>query len=113
LRENLGDRRGEGHALSNIGTAYYGLGQYHTALQYDDLGLQIARAIGNSSGEADALFNSATALENLGDRNRAISRAETALRIYGAMESPHASKVRDQLAKWRGEPKARGQSSAE
>jgi hypothetical protein len=63
--------------------------------------------------EASALFNSAQALNKLGDRSAAIVRAASALKIFEAIESPYASKVRDQLAEWRGEPNARDQSSAE
>ena len=75
--------------------------------------MQIAREIGDRLGEANALFNSALALDQLGDRPAAIARAEAALKIYEAIESPNASRVRDQLAKWRGEDKASGQGSAE
>lgn len=64
-------------------------------------------------GEANSLFSIALTLDQLGDRASAIARAEAALKIYESIESPYASEVRDQLAKWRGEDKASGQGSAE
>jgi MinD-like ATPase involved in chromosome partitioning or flagellar assembly/tetratricopeptide (TPR) repeat protein len=113
IAREIGDRLGEGQALGNLGSAYYGLREYRRAIEYYEQRLQIAREIGDRQGEANALFNSAPALDQLGDRVAAIARAEAALKIYEAIEAPHAPKVRDQLAKWRGEDKAPGQGSAE
>jgi tetratricopeptide (TPR) repeat protein len=95
--------------LFGIGNVYLGSGEYRQSLQYYEQSLQILRTFGDPLGEGDILWTSALALDRLGDRPEAIDRAEAALKIYEAIESPHASKVRDQLAKWRGEDKASGE----
>jgi tetratricopeptide (TPR) repeat protein len=113
ITQEIGDRVGEGNALGNLGNAYGRLGEDRRAIEYYGQSLQIAREIGDRLGEATSLFNGAMALDQLGDRAAAIAHTEAALKIYEAIESPHASTVRDQLAKWRGEDKAPGQGSAE
>jgi tetratricopeptide (TPR) repeat protein len=99
----IGDRRGEGNALGNLGIAHYSLGDARQALEFHEQRLAIAREIGNRRGEGNALLNSAVALHTLGNRPEAIARAEAALAIYEAVESPTAAKVRAALAEWRGE----------
>jgi tetratricopeptide (TPR) repeat protein len=113
IAREIGDRRGEGQALGNLGLTYDSLGEPRRAVDYQEQSLEIFREIGDRLGEANALFNSALALDQLGDRGAAIARAEAALKIYEAIESPHAPKVRDELAKWRGEDQARGQGGTE
>jgi tetratricopeptide (TPR) repeat protein len=109
----LGDRLGEGQDLCNLGIAYRHLGEYHRANKYHEQSLQIIREIGDRLSEANTLFSSALTLDNLDDRLAAILRAEAALKLYDAVESPAASEVRDQLAKWHGEDQTRGQGTAE
>jgi tetratricopeptide (TPR) repeat protein len=112
LRE-IKDRHGEGQVLGNLGIAYHHLGEHGRAMEYHQQRLQIAREIGDELGEANALFNSALALDQMGDRPAAIARAEVALKILEAIESPSASLARALLATWREEDKASGQGSAE
>ncbi|MBZ5628088.1 MAG: hypothetical protein LAO06_04395 [Acidobacteriia bacterium] len=59
------------------------------------------REIGDRRGEGYSHWNMALALDKLGERAPAIARAEAALRIFEEIESPHAAKVRQQLAAWR------------
>ena len=101
IAREIGDRLGEANALGNLGISYKNLGEYRRAIEYYGQQLEIAREIGDRLGEANSLYNSALALYKLGDRAAAIARVEAALKIYEAIESPDASKVRDQLAKWR------------
>lgn len=101
VSRKIGDRRGESQAFGNLGTAYCGLGEYHRDIEYQEQRLQIAREIGDRRGEANSLYNSSLTLDQLGDRRAAIARAEAALKIFEAIESPWASKVRDKLAEWR------------
>jgi tetratricopeptide (TPR) repeat protein len=108
ITREIGDRFGESRGLGNLGVAYKKLGEYRRAIEYYEQALKITREIGDRLGEANSLYNSALALDQLSDRAAAIARADAALRIYEAIESPAASKVRDQLAKWRGEDKASG-----
>jgi tetratricopeptide (TPR) repeat protein len=111
IRET-GNRMSECVSLGNLGLAYYGLGEYGRAIEHHKQQLQIAREIVYRLGEANALWNSALALDQLEDRLVAMAQVEAALKIYEAIESPHALKARDQLSKWRAEDKARGQASA-
>lgn len=97
------DRQAEGTALGNLGSAHFTLGGAGEALEFYEQWLVIAREIGDRRGEGNALLNSAVALHTLGNRPEAIARAEAALAIYEAVESPTAAKVRAALAKWRGE----------
>jgi tetratricopeptide (TPR) repeat protein len=113
IDRELGNRLGESRNLCGLGLAYARFGEHRQAVEYLEQSLQIARTFGDRFGEATALFNSALAINQLGDRRAAVPRAEGALEIYDAIESPYASRVRDQLAKWRGEDKASGQGSAE
>jgi predicted ATPase len=99
----IGDRRGEGNALGNLGNAYHDLGETRKAIEFYEQHLAIAREIGDRRGENTALWNKALALNELGDREQAIICAEESLRIHKEIEDPFASKVRTTLAKWRGE----------
>jgi len=111
IDKGLGDRRGEGADLSNLGGAYYGLGEYRRAIGYLEQSLTIKREIGDRLGEANSVYTMALTLDQLEDRPAAIAHAEAALKIYEAIESPHAATVRDQLARWHEEDKASGQRS--
>jgi len=100
MRE-IGDRRGEGAALGNLGVAYKNLGEVRQSIAYYEKHQDIAREIGDRRGEGAALFNLSQSLDTLGERGQAIAHAEAALQLYEAIESPHAEKVRRQLAEWR------------
>ena len=65
--------------------------------------LVIAREVGDRSGEGNAVLNTSLALYELGDRAKAIAHVEAALKIFEQIESPHAERARDALARWRGE----------
>ncbi len=105
---NIGDcsrdrrRRGEGNALGNLGNAYADLGEARRAIEFYKQRLVIAREIGDRRGEGNALWNAAVALWSLDERAEAIERGAEALRIYEAIESPHANKVRERLARGAG-----------
>jgi tetratricopeptide (TPR) repeat protein len=101
IARETGDRRGEGATLSNLGNAYYSLGETHRAIEFYEQDLAISRETGNRRNEGDALWNMALALDRLEDRVQAITRAEAALVIYEQIESPHAEKVRNQLSEWK------------
>lgn len=103
ITREISDRRGEGTALGNLGNAYVTLGDLRKAVEFYEQLLFIAREIGDRRGEGAALSNSALALDKLGERAQAITRAEAALKIYEAIEHPSVTKVRAQLAEWRGQ----------
>jgi tetratricopeptide (TPR) repeat protein len=96
----VGDRRNEGLALGNLGSAYAALGEIRRALEFYEQSLVVAREIGDYRVEGDALFSLGLALDKLGDRTQAIVHAEAALEIFEQIESPQALRVREQLFRW-------------
>jgi tetratricopeptide (TPR) repeat protein len=79
------------------------LGDAHKALELYEQAMLIRRETGERRGEADAMWNYALVLNLLDDRVRAIARAEAALEIYEATESPAVGEVSARLAKWKAE----------
>ncbi len=77
----LHDRRGEGDALGNLGTAYDNLGEYHQAIKYHEQYLTIAREIGNRRSESTNLGNLGNVYFRLGEYRRAIEYYEQSLAI--------------------------------
>ncbi len=96
----LGDRRGEGQTLNNLGSAYAALGEPRRAIELYEQRLAIAREIGDRRGKGNVLFNSGLALDALGDREAATERVQAALAIYHQIEDPNADRVRAKLAEW-------------
>jgi tetratricopeptide (TPR) repeat protein len=81
VTSEIGDRRGEGEALSNIGVAYKNLGDYRRAIEYYEQHLAIAREIGDRKDEGHALGKLGIAYDSLGDYRRAIEYYEQMLAI--------------------------------
>jgi tetratricopeptide (TPR) repeat protein len=77
----LKQRRREGQTLGNLGIAYYGMGEYHRAIEYQEQRLKIAQQIGDRLGEGQALGNLGIAYYNLGEYRRSIEYHEQALVI--------------------------------
>ncbi|HKI35203.1 MAG TPA: tetratricopeptide repeat protein [Gemmataceae bacterium] len=77
----LGDRRGEGNALGNLGIAYLDLGQPQRAIDFYQQQLVITREIGDRRGEGAALGNLGLAYAALGQPQRAIEFHEQYLAI--------------------------------
>jgi tetratricopeptide (TPR) repeat protein len=101
IARELGDHRREGIALGNLGNTYYALGEYRRAIEFHEQYLVIARELGDRGGEGIALLDSASALGKMGNRDEAIRRTQAALEIFEQIESPHAERARQQLAKLR------------
>ena len=93
IRREIGERRGEGNALGNVGNAHADLGDARQAIGYCQQALLIDREIGYKPGECSDLWNSARAHASLGNRPEAIARAAAALEIYEAIAHPSAAKV--------------------
>ena len=53
----IGDRRGEGHHLGNLGLAYAALGQVERAIEHYTQALAIAREIGDRQAEGNHAWN--------------------------------------------------------
>ena len=81
----IGDRRGEGNALGNLGIAYAALGETRKAIDYYEQRLVIARAIGDRRGEGNALGNLGIAYADLGETREAIEHHQQALVISRAI----------------------------
>jgi tetratricopeptide (TPR) repeat protein len=101
IDREIGDRRGEGNALGNLGNAYADLGETRKAIEFYEQQLIIVREIGDRRGEGNALRNMSLSLDELGQRERAIEYAQAALKIREEIEDPRAEKVRTQLEVWR------------
>ena len=57
IRQEIGDRSGEGTTLNNISQIYDARGDYETALSYLKQSLAIQQEIGDASGLCATLFN--------------------------------------------------------
>ncbi|MBC7259162.1 MAG: tetratricopeptide repeat-containing protein, partial [Chloroflexi bacterium] len=57
IHREIGDRRGEGNALGNLGLAYAALGDPRRAIAFYEQALEIAREIGDRRGEGADLGN--------------------------------------------------------
>ena len=75
----IGDRRGEGNALGNLGNAHAALGDARKAIEYHEQALTGSREIGDRHGEGAALGNLGNAHAALGDARKAIEYYEQAL----------------------------------
>ena len=74
-------RRGEAAALGNLGLAYFSLGDYERAIDFQQQALEIALQIGDRHGEAASLGNLGNAYYSLGDYERAIGFLQQTLDI--------------------------------
>jgi len=88
IAREIGDRRGEGADLGNLGLAYSGLGQVEKAIEYYEKALVIAREIGDRRGEGANLGNLGNAYRNLGQVEKAIEYYEQSLMIGREIKDP-------------------------
>jgi tetratricopeptide (TPR) repeat protein len=89
----LGDRRGAGATLGNLGNAWAERGEPRKAIEYYEQWLVIAREIGDRRGEGNALWNAAIVHELLNERDDALGKVKAAFVIRRAIEDPNAAKV--------------------
>jgi tetratricopeptide (TPR) repeat protein len=78
----VGNRRGEGVALGNLGNAYADLGDTCKAIEFIDQQLLIAREIGNRRSEGNALGSLGCAYSDLKHTNKAIEFFERGLELH-------------------------------
>lgn len=100
INREIGDLQTEALILGNLGRAYNKMGQPSRALELCREQLQISQKLGDQLGEAAAHFNIGLALQKIGELNGALEEANEALKLYQQLESPHATKVLEWLAKW-------------
>ena len=68
-------------SLTDLGNAYYSLGEYGKAIDFHQQHLDIARAIGDRKGEATSLSNLGIAYQSLGEYEKAINLHKQSLDI--------------------------------
>ncbi|MHC5739540.1 tetratricopeptide repeat protein, partial [Nostoc sp.] len=85
IAREIGDRFGEGSALGNLGIAYYSLGQYQQAIEFQQQSLNITREIGDIRGEANSWFNLGLSLENVNREPDALGAYRNARELYQVM----------------------------
>ena len=81
IAKDLGDRSGEATAYSNLGHAYYSLGDFKAAIDYHQLHLKIAKDLSDRSGEGTAYGNLGNAYYSLQDFKTAIDCCQCHLEI--------------------------------
>jgi tetratricopeptide (TPR) repeat protein len=84
----MGDRRGEGMALANLGTTYANVGETRRAIDLFEQRLVIAREIGDRRGEGSVLANLGVVCANLGETPRAIAFYQQGLATGQAISDP-------------------------
>ena len=81
IAKEIGDRRGEGNAIGNLGNVYRFLGQVEMAIEYYQNALVIAREIGDRRNEGIWLGNFGNIYRNQGQVKKAIECYEKAMDI--------------------------------
>ena len=81
ISREIGDRRGEGNSLGNIGGIYSILSDYPKALDFYEQSLAINREIGNRGGESVSLNNIGGVYNSQGNYPKALDFYEQSLAI--------------------------------
>jgi tetratricopeptide (TPR) repeat protein len=81
----IGDRRGEGVTLINIGSVYESLGENQKALEYYNQALPLQRATGDRRGEGDALNNIGAVYARTGQPTKALESFSQSLSLRQAV----------------------------
>ncbi|MCL4268560.1 MAG: tetratricopeptide repeat protein, partial [Anaerolineales bacterium] len=90
IAREIGDRRGEGNALGNLGNAYYALGDAKKAIEFYEQALVIDREIGDRRGEALGSWNLGLAYEKEGDLTKAINAMQICVDFEREIGHPDA-----------------------
>jgi CHAT domain-containing protein/Tfp pilus assembly protein PilF len=86
IYHQLGETKGEGTALNNLGFAYFNLGEPQQAEESYRQALAIRRAIGDRAGEAQALNNLAVLYRSLGEIDEALKAYGEAREILATLD---------------------------
>jgi tetratricopeptide (TPR) repeat protein len=81
MSREVGDRRGEGIDLGNLGRCYRAVGQINRAIEYLQQALALAREVGDRREEGTTLGNLSSCYRAVGETVRAIEHCEQALAI--------------------------------
>jgi len=85
IAQDIGDRRGTGEALNNMGFTYDRLGQYQAASAYYERALTLTREVGDRPLEGRILNNMGLTYRRLGNYQEALAYYERALLIMQAL----------------------------
>jgi tetratricopeptide (TPR) repeat protein len=88
ISRQIGDRRGEGNTLGNLGNAYLRLREYPKAIGYYEGALAISRQIGDRRGEGNTLGKLGNAYRDLGQYLKAVEYYPQAKAIFEAIGVP-------------------------
>ena len=103
IDREIGDRRGEGNDLGNLGSAYAALGQAERAIGFYEQRLVIVARSGDRQGEGADLGNLGLAYASLGEAERAIGLLEQAFQIGQEIKDPQIIRIVSRsLERWRG-----------
>jgi tetratricopeptide (TPR) repeat protein len=97
IASEVGDRRGEGAALGNLGNRYAELGEPRRAIELFEQALAIFREVGDRRGEGEVLHNLSAAYQRVVDLPAAIQTAEASLTMREEIEVPRVADTRAQL----------------
>ncbi|NTV66733.1 MAG: tetratricopeptide repeat protein [Chlorobaculum sp.] len=81
IRQEIGDKSGEGTTLNNISQIFKARGDYDTALDYLKRSLKIQQEIGDKSGEGTTLNNISQIFKARGDYDTALEYLKRSLKI--------------------------------
>jgi len=88
ISREIGDRRGEGNRLGNLGLVYSDLGEPRKAIEYYVQALKISREIDDRHGEGYHLGNLGLVYSDLGEPKKAIEFLKESLAIGKSIEDP-------------------------
>jgi len=99
IAREIGDRRGEGNALGNLGSAHARLGDARKAIQHYEHALVIEREIGHGPGQCTSLGNLGIQWRRLGETDKARACLDEGLQIaLLARDLPQTVQLAWQLA---------------
>ena len=87
IRQELGDKVGEGITLNNIGTVYLYQGEYATALEFYQQALVLHKQVGNKAMEGTTLNNLGEVYRNLGEYAIALEFYQQALALHKQVDN--------------------------
>ncbi|MGC1525591.1 MAG: CHAT domain-containing protein [Phormidesmis sp.] len=96
IRQDIGDRRGEGESLNNIGGIYSRLGDYPKALDFYEQSLAIRQDIGDRRGEGESLNNIGYALEALNYPVLAIVYFKKSVNVFEMIRTSNQTLTQEQ-----------------
>jgi tetratricopeptide (TPR) repeat protein len=98
ISREIGDRRGEGNRLGNLGLAYADLGQVERAIEHYQQALTISREIGDRRAEAFRCWNLGLLFED-SDPARAVELMSVCVAFEREIGHPDAQADAGRVAK--------------